>query len=349
MRKDFFNDKLDRLDPLTKIYDRSVLNEYTIELIHRKNPFVFCFVDIDNFKNINDTYGHSFGDKVLTEFAQLLKNSIGDRGSVARYGGDEFIIVIPGEYDYDQTWKICYEILTIPRKIEDEKIKEADITLTLGSARYPLDSTNVDGIIELSDKALYRGKMKGRNCFIIYLPEKHADINLKTERDKVVSSTYLHNIVYKNIVEGNNLKENIRATLEYFADYFMIDHLCLQDDSNLYCECRHKLCKPTPFYPIPYEELNGHFIGNNAVFTKNKIDDDDKSSRVLSRLLNDNIYSMFYVRIKINDHLYGYLRADINNNDQGRIWQSLHKDILQVMANYIATRLDLLNIELKDL
>ncbi len=349
MKKDFFKDKFDRLDPLTKIFERSVIEEYAIELIRNKEPFAFCFVDIDNFKNINDTYGHKFGDKVLIEFARTLRKSVGTNGAVARYGGDEFIIVFPGEFDYDQIWHLCYNILTTPRIIEDEEVKNAGITLTLGSARYPLDSKNVDGIIELSDKALYRGKMKGRNCFIIYLPEKHADINLKTERDKVVSSTYLHNMVYKFIVEGNNLKEDIKAAFEYFVDYFMIDHLCIQDYDEIYFETKHKLCKPTKFYALPYDELRSHFIGNNAVFVKNSITNDDKSSRVLRRLLDDQIYSIFYVRIKINDNLYGYLRADINNNDQGRIWQSLHKDILQVMANYIALKLEEKKIEIKDL
>lgn len=349
MNKEFFSDKHERLDPLTKLYERSVIEEYTIELVREKTPFAFCFVDIDNFKYINDSYGHKFGDKVLFEMAKAFLKVSGDEGVVARYGGDEFIFVYPGDFDYDQTWKKCYDILSAPKLIEDEEVGKIGVTLTLGSARYPLNSKNIDGIIELSDKALYRGKMKGRNCFIIYLPEKHADINLKTERDKVVSSTYLHNIVYRNIVEGNNLKENIKATFEYFVDYFMIDHLCLQDESNLYCECRHKLCNDTPFYPLPYEELKSHFIGDNPIFTKNAITDDDKSSRLLRRLQNDKIYSINYVRIRINDHLFGYLRADINNNEQGRIWQSLHKDILQVMANYIATKLELLNIELKDM
>ena len=349
MKKDFFKDKLDRLDPLTKVYDRSVIEEYTIELVRKKDPFVFCFVDIDNFKNINDNYGHKFGDKVLIEFAKTLREHVGSNGAVARYGGDEFIIVVPGEYDYDQTWQICYDILTLNTKIEDEEVKSVGITLTLGSSRYPLNAKTVDGIIELSDKALYRGKMKGRNCFIIYLPEKHADINLKTERDKVVSSTFLHNYVYKTIVEGDNLKEDIQSLFDYFVDYLMIDHLCIQDESKIYFETRHKLCKDTKFYAIPYDEMRSHFSGNNAVFCKNVITEDDSSSRVLTRLLNDGIFSIFYVRIKIKDNLFGYLRADVNNNDKGRIWQQLHKDILQVMANYIALKLDKEDLELKDL
>ncbi len=349
MKKDFFEDKLDRLDPLTKLYDRTVLTEYAIELTRQKTPFLFCFLDIDNFKNLNDNYGHQFGDDVLVEFAKVLKDYVKPIGTIARYGGDEFIIVFPGDFDYDQTWKICFDILNIPKQLENSKIKDAGITLTLGCARYPLNANDIDGIIELSDKALYRGKMKGRNCFIIYLPEKHANIDLKTERDKVVSSTYLHNLVYKKIVEGKNLKEDIKEVFDYFIDYFMIDHLCIQDDKNIYFEARHNLCKDTPFYAIPYEEMKSSFIGNNAVLSKNKISEDDKASKFLYRLFNDGIYSICYVRIKINDHLYGYLRADVNNNDRGRIWQSLHKDILQVIANYIATKLDSLKLELKDL
>ncbi len=191
--------------------------------------------------------------------------------------------------------------------------------------------------------------MKGRNCFIIYLPEKHANIDLKTERDKVVSSTYLHNQAYKFLTESDDLKKNIINAFNYFVDYFMIDHLCIQDDSEIYCEVRHKLCKNTKFYPLPYDELRSHFIGNNVVFCKNVITDDDKSSRLLTRLLSDNIYSIFYARIKIKDNLYGYLRADINNNDKGRIWQPLHKDVLQAIANYIALILNSKNIELKDI
>lgn len=349
MNKEFFSDKHERLDPLTKLYERSVIEEYTIELVREKTPFIFCFVDIDNFKYINDSYGHKFGDKVLYEMAKTFLKVSKDEGVVARYGGDEFIFIYPGDYDYDQTWKKCYDILSAPKLIEDEEVNKIGVTLTLGSARYPLNSKNIDGIIELSDKALYRGKMKGRNCFIIYLPEKHANINLKTERDKVVSSTYLHNLVYRYITDSKELKKGISNVFDYFVDYFMIDHLCLQDEEKMYCECQHPLCRNTPFYPLPYDELKNHFIGNSAVFTKNVISEDDKASKVLTRLLNDGIYSIFYVRIKYKDKLYGYLRADLNNNDRGRIWQNLHKDILQVMANYIALELHSRGIELKDL
>ncbi len=95
MKKEFFKDKLDRLDPLTKIFERSVLEEYALELVRHKLPFMFCFVDIDNFKNINDNYGHKFGDVVLTEFAKTLKKLTSNIGYVSRYGGDEFVVIIP--------------------------------------------------------------------------------------------------------------------------------------------------------------------------------------------------------------------------------------------------------------
>ena len=345
----FFDDKRDCTDSLTHVYNREVTFSFINSLISENRPFSVCILDVDNFKYVNDGYGHQVGDRALYEISRRIEEILGDNGVVGRFGGDEFIIVLPDKQDYDEIWEIYHNLNSCTKKLKSKDLNNISMTVTMGSARFPLDATNLDGLFELADKALYRGKMKGRNCFIIYLPEKHANINLKTERDKVVSSTYLHNLVYRYITDNKELKKGINNVFDYFVDYFMIDHLCLQDDEKMYCECQHPLCRNTPFYPLPYDELKNHFIGNSAVFTKNVISEDDKSSKVLTRLLNDGIYSIFYVRIKYKDKLYGYLRADLNNNDRGRIWQSLHKDILQVIANYIALELHSRGIELKDL
>ena len=83
------------LDSLTKVLLRNYIVNYAKFLIKNNVPFSFQIIDLDNFKLINDNYGHAMGDAILVDFAKRLKDAVGDKGLVGRYGRDEFIIITP--------------------------------------------------------------------------------------------------------------------------------------------------------------------------------------------------------------------------------------------------------------
>jgi len=343
----YLDDKLDRVDDLTKVFKRDVVVGYIELLISRNIPFDVCILDIDNFKYINDGYGHLVGDKALIEVAEKIGEILGDKGVVGRYGGDEFIMVVPNVVDYDEVWEIWHSMLSCTQGLRSQDMNDLKMTVTMGSSRFPKDSTNIDGLFELADKALYRGKMKGRNCFIIYIPEKHANIDLKTERDKIVSSMYLHSRIYNTITE-HDIKSGVKDAINYVGNYLMLDHLCLDDCSSLYLDYYHPICKKRGFTSLSNKLMTTVINQHTGIFYKNLIDD-NLNQKLNMEFLKQNVYSTFIVELTVHGKFFGYLRADVCENPRGRIWQNLDMDVLLNLGHVIALELYYQNKEIKDL
>jgi len=164
------NNKLlnqNNLDYLTKLYNRRYViraSEKQIKLLHEKGTsFAALMIDIDYFKNINDTYGHACGDTVLIHLSKLLKMSLRTSAIVSRWGGEEFLILLPGTID-TQALKIIAERLRI--SIEESTLycsdKKICTTVTLGGS-IAHKSEDFNTLLIRVDKALYQGKERGRN------------------------------------------------------------------------------------------------------------------------------------------------------------------------------------------
>ena len=158
--------KLASIDPLTNLYNRRAMNE-NIRAIRRnsatpRSKYVIGIGDIDNFKKINDTYGHDTGDKVLVYVSNLLISTIPDGGYAARWGGEEFLFIIP-ESNVDEgvafTEKIHKSLRAHTFEIDDCMF---GVTMTFGvSEGIPTDK--IDSVITHADKRLYKGKNNGKN------------------------------------------------------------------------------------------------------------------------------------------------------------------------------------------
>ena len=347
MFEEYFDDKLNNIDMLTKVYTREVIFGFIDYLITKNIPFDLCILDVDNFKYVNDGHGHQTGDRALYEIAQRMTAILGDRGVVGRYGGDEFIMVAPYIVEYDDVWQVWHEMNDCTRKLKSHDLNDLHMTVTMGCARFPLDSTNIDGLFELADKALYRGKMKGRNCFIIYLKEKHANINLQTERDKIVSSTSIYSMVYNKLTK-DDIKSGIAETINYVGSFFMIDHLCISFESDLYFDYYHPICKFRDFKALPSDVMEMGVNPHTGIFYKNNIND-NRNKAITDALVEQGISSTFWIEIKAHDHFYGYLRADVCSNPSGRIWQNLDIDVLASFAHILALELYYRNKNINEL
>ena len=348
MSSSFFNDKENKIDGLTKVYTREVINEYVKELISNNKPFSLCILDIDNFKYINDGYGHHFGDRVLINVAKNIKKLLGDNGVVGRFGGDEFLIVLDNIIDYDAVWDIWHTLLGSTSNLDDSDLNTLNMTVTMGASRFPKDSQTISGLFELADKALYRGKMKGRNCFIIYLPEKHATINLKTERDRAVSTTYLHSMVYGLLTNPDSIATGLEEIINYLGSYLMIDHLCVTDDENMYFDYYHPICKKRDFRIINPEAILKMINPHTSIFSKNTITGSEQDD-VEHEAYKQGIYSVCYAEIKAYGKHFGFVRADIIENPRGRIWQNSDVDVLLDLAHVLGLILYFKNMKLSDL
>jgi len=155
-------------DPLTRLYNRIELEKhFQSELIRAKryqhNLSIFM-IDIDHFKQINDTSGHHFGDQVLIQFSNLMKETVRSTDYVARYGGEEFIIILH-ETDLNEAEELAERLrIKTENKVFKTTYKTSTITISIGIASYPKDANSFDELLKLADSAMYQAKNCGRNC-----------------------------------------------------------------------------------------------------------------------------------------------------------------------------------------
>ncbi|NOR20012.1 MAG: diguanylate cyclase [Xanthomonadales bacterium] len=170
-------------DSLTGLPNRVLLHDRLEQAIARAKRYkchaAVIFIDLDRFKLINDSMGHSEGDKVLQNIAVLLSESVRNVDTVIRFGGDEFVIVIP---DIDSTKNIVPEMSSIADKIFENTSQNIEVMdrkvhtgLSIGIAVYPDDGETPDELVKNADAAMYHAKEQGRGCYKFYAPELNED------------------------------------------------------------------------------------------------------------------------------------------------------------------------------
>jgi len=166
------------VDSLTNIYNRRAFDEFAAKGVLRaqrdKKPISLIMMDIDFFKQVNDSYGHQIGDKVLQEFSLRLKNSLRQYDILARYGGEEFTLLLPDTNT--ETAMIIAEKLrdTIAQPVfflENEA--DLKVTASFGVATNQGENINWQQLISFSDQALYHAKKSGRNCVKLHSADVH--------------------------------------------------------------------------------------------------------------------------------------------------------------------------------
>lgn len=165
-------------DSLTSLFNRRFLDESLPLLLARlkrdHSPVTILMLDIDHFKDVNDSYGHQVGDAVLQALGNALKTSVRAGDIVCRYGGEEFILVLPGMRAEDgrmQAEKLRMMIASLTVSGRDQSVS---VTISIGGSVFPHDGTSSDELIAVADRALYRAKQNGRNRVEFAEPDAHA-------------------------------------------------------------------------------------------------------------------------------------------------------------------------------
>lgn len=168
----------DMKDPGTDLLNKRAITDYVRNLIDSKpdKNVTIAIIDVDDFKTINDTYGHMFGDEVLYKVADILRDAVGRKGLCGRIGGDEMFIVMEGLKDDEGIRNVLRTVRNnVSWLYHDDSRNINKITCSIGSATYPYDAGDYDELFKIADKMLYLAKEKGKNRYIIYHEDIHRE------------------------------------------------------------------------------------------------------------------------------------------------------------------------------
>lgn len=231
-------------DSLTHVYNKRSITEYIKGLIKTYNKdldekpemiytsgLALVIIDIDNFKRVNDIYGHMYGDKVLTRIGRKLKEILGDNGSIGRIGGDEFIAIIYNISDSNFLRGILRAIRTQLKWEFINDFTDFVVTVSIGASQYPKDGKDYDTLFRKADYCLYTAKEKGRDRYVFYREELHSEgymeslnkseINLAKGRD-IKELKFITNIINSYAI---NKRKAIKELLEHIKDTFKVDSI----------------------------------------------------------------------------------------------------------------------------
>ncbi len=169
-------EQISRVDGLTGLYNHKFFHELLNAEIARADRYKHCFslimIDIDDFKKVNDNYGHQSGDTILKEIASIFKSLVRKTDSAVRYGGEEFAIIL------SQTAKQHGRVFAdrIVKGVDTTKLKGGPhndtVTVSAGLAGYPDDANTEESLIRKADEALYQAKKMGKNTLCVYGDQK---------------------------------------------------------------------------------------------------------------------------------------------------------------------------------
>ncbi len=155
-------------DPLTGLPNRNSLNERLTDALTRaarsRDPVAVLFIDLDGFKRVNDEYGHAAGDEVLREVARRLPQALRATDMVARFGGDEFVVLLDTEVRDDTPQRICQRIFDLLEAPIVFTQGQASIGASIGVAQHPPLPNNPDELLKRADAAMYLAKQAGKGC-----------------------------------------------------------------------------------------------------------------------------------------------------------------------------------------
>jgi diguanylate cyclase (GGDEF)-like protein len=167
------------IDDLTGLSNRRYLNVKAYKKIeeakHKRKPLSVLIIDLDHFKNVNDSYGHSFGDVVLKEFSKFLYPLLRSDDTVFRYGGDEFVCILLNT-DYKQAERFSHRLIKMCR---EKKFSKIGLTLSIGISSFPRDAKSWKGLFDIADRNLYSAKRHGRDRIGIFEVESKG-LNIPT-------------------------------------------------------------------------------------------------------------------------------------------------------------------------
>ena len=254
-------------DALTKLLNKDTGRRMAEEYVERSQTkgenYALLIIDLDNFKLVNDRYGHMFGDAILTEVAGAIKKLFRVQDIISRIGGDEFMVVMKGIADKSLVEKRCKQLLEI---FEDQFRKQhydLPLSCSIGVALAPEHGTAYYELFQHADQALYQAKSQGRNCYVFYDGKKfRVRSNIATAVNNRIDSDEQPGLADGNIVQhafqrlysSADVEASIRDILDLVGRQMNVSRVYIFENSadNKYCSNTYEWCNEG----IPSEKEN---------------------------------------------------------------------------------------------
>lgn len=221
-----------RLDPLTRLLNKVAAGEEVKEFVSGRpeGTHVLFLIDVDNFKCINDTFGHTVGDTVLLDLAQIIRSQFALNDIVGRIGGDEFLVFMKNA-TMDEAAEKAKQLCQEARKqlIGDDAV--VSVTLSVGLAVYGADGEDYDIMFEKADRAMYRAKRNGKNSFS-FAQKGEAESRLETRKEKQMESGIVRsqaadkdflNFAFSLLSHARDVNGSLNVLLEQIGKKFGLD------------------------------------------------------------------------------------------------------------------------------
>ena len=223
-------------DSLTGVYNKKTITEYAKRrlLEEKENRVVIAILDVDHFKSVNDTFGHLYGDKVLSRVGNRLKEIVGEDGVIGRIGGDEFMIVFTGLND-DQILRGMLRAIRTQIKWEfAEDFENLSITCSIGASIFPVNGRDFEELFRKADCCLYIAKEKGRDRYVFFRDELHREsyeaslnkheLNAMNNAREIRELKYIASFAELAATDG---KKAFVQAMEHMRESFGVDNITL--------------------------------------------------------------------------------------------------------------------------
>lgn len=324
------------MDSGLPILDKRSIVNYAKRIFRSNQASTYLAVmDLDDFKIVNDTFGHMYGDEVLLRTVEIVKNAIGRMGMLGRIGGDEMMLVLTSIESQVELRNLLRSIRTdIEWSFKGEK-EGLNVTCSIGVAAYPDNGNSYDKVFQLADRMLYLAKNKGKNRYIIYTPEIH-DMQMKLsqeERDAKTNALKSDKIgVAQRLVEEYLVRKIVPIETEFreLAVGFELDEITMVYDGkssvvslvgDVYTDNVKEDCY------LDYEEgFTDSFDSHNVMVINGRFNIESKLPQLCNLLEKKGIESALLYKMMKSNNMIGYVMFAKKSRRQ--MWSEYEKGML---------------------